>query len=499
MMKRLRAALCLLLCLVLLSSCATETVLTAPQETLPPVAPGPEAPYGDAALQRQVTVPLYLPSIDGQTLLAYYDTLTLSYDQHPAQAILTALLAHEGNSRVRSLGGTNRLTLTGNDPVVVSYGVCTVNLSTSALLLTSEELYVAAQAITATLCELDDVSYVNILVAGTPVAMDVTGNLPLGSMTAALGQELPVLWEQFSARRTQVGDLAASTPLTATATLYFPLADGSGVVAEPRRLSFSGQHPQQMITTLLSALSAGASTLEDAIALPNAADMLLFMPEVVELEGGGRRATLQFTTDVLDRLSKTGCDPLCFFASITLTLTSFVPSLQQVCILVGNGALTSVVSPIHGSMLFPGALHTRDAYSALVMGLSTVYLPGEKGLSARQIALPYRQAHSPRALLMHLASDEAAALPVGLTDADILGIAVTDDVILVNLSERYAATLRDSAMDQRMMAYSIVTTLCEAMELRRVRFYFGGTSVDDLGGDVLWSGEFLYNPSLITH
>lgn len=492
MMKRLRMALCLLLCMTVLSAC-TAAPAAIPTASLPPVSPGPAAPYGDAALRYQSTVTLYLPSLDGQTLLAFYDTLTLTYGEHPAEAILLALLRHEGNNRVSPLGGTTELTLSGSDPVILSGGVCTVNLSASALLLSSQDFHTAAQAIAATLCELEDIDYVNILVAGNPVAMDVGGNLPLGAVAGSPGQELPVLWQQLTAKRTPVGALAASTPLTAAAALYFPLADGSGVAAEPRRLSFPGQHPQQLMTTLLEALSSGASILENTAPMPDVNGLLLFVPEVVELEGGGRRATLHFTADVLERLTASGCDPVCFFASLTMTLTSFVPSLQQVCCLIGNGALTTVASPIHGARLFPGALHMREHYARLVMGQSTLYLPGGQGLTAQAASLPHRSTQSPRALLLRLS--ESGALPQGLTDADILGISVQDGTLLINLSERYANALR-SAPDQRLAAYSAVTTLCEALQLRRVRFYFGGSAVDSLGSDVMWSGEFLYRPGM---
>jgi len=246
MNKRFRAWMCLLLCIILLTGCTADSVVL-PSVTLPPVSAGPEAPIGDAGLQQEMIIPLYLPSQNRQSLLTFYETLTISRDQHPAEAILRALLSHGGNSRVQPLGGMVTLSLAGANPVEISGGVCTVNLSASALQLTSQDLYTATLAITATLCELPDVNHVNLLVAGTPVAMDVGGNLPLGSLTPQLGQELPVLWEQLSARRTPVGELPASTPLTATATLYFPLADGSGIVAEPRRISFPGQHPQQLV------------------------------------------------------------------------------------------------------------------------------------------------------------------------------------------------------------------------------------------------------------
>ncbi len=490
-MKKLRLCLCVLLCACLLFSCA------APQEERPtaplPTAVAPSAPYGDAALRYTATVPLYLPSRDGQTLLAFYDQLTLTYGQHPAEDILTALLSHEGNSRVAPIGGTTSLTLAGNDPVMLTGGVCSVNLAASALILSSEELYTAAQAITATLCQLEDVDYVTIMIAGAPAAMDVGGNLPLGLLSASPGQELPILWEQFNAKRTPVGSLASTTPLATTAALYFPLADHSGVEAEPRRLSFPGQHPQQLIVTLLEALSSGAAILDHAAPVPDILRMMLFMPEVFELEGGGRRVNLYFSPDVLEKLREQGSDPICFFTSITLTLTSFVPSLQQVCILAGDAGLTSVPSDAQGTRLYPGALHTRDHDHDLVMSRVTFCLPGQDGLTLQPVSMPYRQARSPRQLLLRLAQE--GAWPAPLTDADIQGISVQDGTLLINLSERYGKRLRE-ADDQRMIAYSAITTLCEALELRRVRFYFGGSAVTQDTEDFTWSGEFMYRPGM---
>ncbi len=496
MRKHFRKLLCLLLCALLTGCAATPNI--QPSAALPSPVPGPEAPIGDAGLRRDVIVPLYLPSQDGQTLLTFYERLSLPLDRHPAEGVLQALLAHKGNSRVRSLGGPVTLTLSGANPVEISGGVCTVNLSASALQLSAQGLYTVALAITATLCELEDISYVNLLIAGTPVGMDVGGNLPLGSLNASTSQELPVLWEQFSARRTPVGELPAHTPLTATATLYFPLADGRGIVPEPRRISFPGQHPQQQVIALLTALSAGADILEDTAELPDLNTLLLFAPEITELDNGGRRATLHFTADATKRLTDAGCDPSAAFAAITTTLTTFVPSLQQVCILTGDGALTSLYSDSLGSMLFPGGLMSRASFSHALMGQATVYVPQGHGVAPRLLALPYRSTGNPRTLLLAMASPAVGALPEGLTDADILGLSVQDGTLLVNLSARYAEVIRSSEQDQRLMAYSMVNTLCRVLSVRRVRFYFGGEEIEGLGSSLVWNGDFLYNPTLIS-
>ena len=89
------------------------------------------------------------------------------------------------------------------------------------------------------------------------------------------------------------------------------------------------------------------------------------------------------------------------------------------------------------------------------------------------------------------------SLPEGLTDADVLGLSVENGTLLVNLSARYGEVIRQSDLDQRLMAYSMVNTLCERLNVRRARFFFGGEAVDSLGSALCWSGEFLYHCGLI--
>lgn len=497
---RHRKLLSLLLAALLLGGCAApEAAQPAPIAALPAPADPYTAPLGDAGLAHEALTAMYLPSADGQQLLAYYDTLPLTYSQHPAEAVVRALLAHPGNSRVRPLGGGVTLALTGSDPVEVSGGVCTVNLSASALQLSRQDLYTACMALTATLSELDDLRYVNVLVAGRPVAMDIAGYLPLGALTAQPGQELPVLWEQFSARRTPAGENPTAAPITAAAALYFPLADGSGVVPEIRRLSFPGQHPQQLAIALIGALSAGAEETAGIAGMPDLSALMTAQPEITDLNSGGKRITLRFSADVRSWMTAAGADPACCFAALVMTLTTFIPSVEQVCILAGDAALTSLRSDLHGGLFFAGGLHTRQDYSGYLRAQSPVYHADGDLLSVHHASLPYRSGRSPRELLLSLARAEGdcAVLAEGLSDADILGLSVADDTLLINLSARYADAIRHSSADQRRMVYAIVNTMCSNLRVRRVRFYFGGETVDRLDSDVLWSGEFLYNPGVI--
>lgn len=494
--KRLTACLlALTVCLTLLTGCK-EQEPPAPLPGIPADLLDAAAPIGDAGLDHSAVCTLYLPSRDGQQLLALYEPMTLTYSRHPAESIVRALLAHPGDSRVRPLGGGVTLSLSGANPVEVSGGVCTVSLTASALQLSLPDLYTVSLALAATLCELDDVHYVNLLAAGAPVAMDVNGKLPLGSVTAQTGQELPVLWDQLNARRTPVGESPAGVPLTAAAPLYFPLPEGKGIAPETRRLTFAGQTPEQLAEGLIAALSAGPEVLDAA--MPDLSAMLIAPPAVTQLESGGLRLTLHFPADVRSRIAAAGTDPACCFAALVTTLTTFVPSLQQVCILTGDTALTSVLSEPFGSLLFPGGLHHRQDYAAYLTAQTTIYGAGAGRLVPLAAALPYRTARDPRTLLLALAAlpEEQAVLPAGLTDADILGLAIQGDTLLINLSERFAAVIRGSSMDQRLMVYSITGAMCSCLPVRRVAFFFGGRQAETLGGDVLWSGSFMHDPAM---
>ena len=148
--------LCLLTAALLLTGC------TAPQEnpSAAPVSPAVSAaptdfaaPIGDVGLNYTATAALHLPSADGQKLLAVYDELTFTYSLHPAETILRALLSHPGGGRVRPVSPV-ALVPAGSDPVEVSGGVATVNLSAAAAELPREQLHTVCRAIAATLCEL---------------------------------------------------------------------------------------------------------------------------------------------------------------------------------------------------------------------------------------------------------------------------------------------------------------------------------------------------------
>lgn len=502
-MKMKRLAALLLLCSLILSACTVQGTPLPPAATLPPVAEDVVAPVGDAALSRTQTVALYLPSRDGQRLVCQYETLTLNQGRHPAEAVVRALMEHAGNASAAPLGGSVTLRLSASDPIELAGNVCTVNLTPSALQLDHAALYAACLCLTTTLCELKDIRSVNVLVAGQAVGLDVADRLPLGSLSPHTGAELPILWSQMAARRAPVGSDPSKAPLTAAATLYFPLTEGDGLIPEVRTLSFAGQLPTQLITELLAALSIAPPP--GASALPSPGELLAAEPAISDLATGGRMATLRFQPALEASLQAAGVDMACFAAAVTCTLTTFVPSLVSVQLTVGEQPLTSVYDPTMGSQLFPGGVMRRADFAAYIQAQTTLYLPRGDHLIAVTRRLPDDDAYHPRALMGALmagptASEQAEGigplLPEGLSDADILGISVDGNTLLVNLSARAAERIRESDLDQHLMCRGLISALCELMGTPRIRLFFGGDTVEALNGPIFWGGEFLYSPHL---
>ncbi len=508
MMKRILCLLLVLSCAITLSGCVPSPESSVPAApTLPPAEVKYAPPVGDIALNHTSTVPLYLPSADGQRLLTEYVPLSLNHSRHSAQVMVEALLQHPATQATQALGGGVALSLYGAQPVEVSSGVCTVNLAATALQLDQESLYRACAAITATLCELDDIQYVNFLVADQAVSMDITGNLPLGGQTAHPGEELTVLWEQMEARRTPLGENPANTPVTAVATLYFPLADGSGIAAETRNLTFPGQSADQLAAGLVSALSSGAQYLSGASPMPDLTALMSAPPQTTELDDGGRMVSVYFHAGLENTLRQAQVDMPCFISALTCTLTGFIPSVSSVRMYIGATPLTSLYSAVHGNLIFQNGLMLRQQFSPYLMDQVTLYLSAGTKLKPVRRALPHRTSHDPRALLAELMEGPTQqeldagyepVLPEGLDASDVLGISLQGDTLLLNLSSRCAEMIRTQAASwEQIVCYSLVNTLGESMGAQRVRFFFDGQMLETLGGTLYWGGEFLVNPGMI--
>lgn len=510
--KRLLAlAMCLALTMCL-SGCVSgiDALDKGETATLPPVQVTFAAPTGDTEQESAQSVMLYVPDRTGTRLIVQTERVLISSARHPAETALRRLFAFAGSDSAQPLTNNTVLQLSSVNPVEISGDTATVNLGASAFSLSHAELYVVCQAIANTLSQWGDIRYVNVLVTSAQPGLDVGANVPAGCFTANLTDTIDMLTAKAQAQA------AASTEqrLSLPATLYYPAYAGKGILAETRVLSFQGRDKAQMITTLLSALAQGAQTLTN---VPAMIDLNAYLLEGAQLQDvpvtGGQRAVLRFQQGFNDALIAAGIPRSVMLSAITYTLTTFVPGLSGVTVYVGE-ELVSVVVPggvyegANETITFENDLMRRSDFSHFLLSNCTLYFADGSGhLRAVQRPIPYYETRSARYLLGCLLQgpqscdsrhDVQAMFAEKLGDADVLGVALQEQTLLLNLSQNVSDAVRAcDDTQERLLAYAIVNTLSELPAVRSVCFFFNGHQEETLDGALHWAGTFLRNTSIV--
>ena len=506
MMKKRAVCLVTALCLLsVLSGCARKGgEETEPVPTLAPASVEWEAPDGDRAARRPGEYLLYVPEKNQPKLGTRSVRIEQASLTETAEELVRRLLtAVNGSDALRT---ERELELYKDTPVEISRGVCTVNLSSSALQLNYSDYYKLAAALATTLCGLDEIKSVNVLTAGQSVPMDSAGRLPLGSLTGHADENLSVLWEQMEARRTPQGGDAGKAQLSTQATVYYPLTDGRGVACENRRITFEGQTASQLSSALLNAMGEAVRAEADSDSVPDLWEYMVHEPVANEMEEGGKLITLSFREDLQELAEGWHTDVSCMAAAVTLTLTTFVPGTTAVCFRIGDKPVTELnISRFRiGTIL--GGLMRRNMFEPFLTGSTTVFFEKDSRLVRTEKPVDRETADSPRvqlaALMQGPDSRDAekgitSPMPENLREDDLLGIASEGDTMLVNLSGRCREEIEAQGPEKEMLlCYAMVNTLCENNGMKRVCFFFEGEQAEWIAGEIYWAGVFLYNPEV---
>lgn len=512
-MKTKRWVIIPILC-IFLAGCTTAAPVSKPARlTLPP--PQPEtAPAGDALQEFAETVQLHVPDSLGSQLTVISEKILMPQNRHPADETVRKLLSFTGNDAAQPLSQETPLQLATGTMVEISGDVATVDLAATALMLDARKLYFVSRAIANTLTQWGDIRYVNILVLGRQHGIDTASAFPGGCFQQTRNDDVTALWENAVAQAASAAESAQDKRFSSVAALYFPAAAGRGILAEARSLSFQGQTPVQMASALIGALSLGAQTLPGVPAVPDLTRLLAEAPALHTLPGSDQRViTLRFLDDTNEALISAGIPRSVMMAALTCTLTTFIPGIAGIRVHIGSEAIQAVVpagiyAGAGDTILFEDGVMRRSDFAAFILTYSALYLANSAGgLTKTLRPIPYQQVYNARYLLNQLMEGPqvcdsvqalSAALPEGLKDADILGIARDKDRLLVNLS---GALLEKSkgmnALQEKLMVYSIVNTLTAMRGVRRVSFFINGEQPDTFAGSLYLPGEFLYNPEIV--
>ena len=504
-MKKLLTCCCCLMMAAALSGCwSIQETPAVSSVTFPPVAALTDAPKDDGALRSETSFPLYLPAANGEQLVAQISPVTLTLGSTNAEAVLRALFGFEANPSVQLITQGGMLSLAEEQPVQVSNGIAFVSLTAESTNIQAQDMYNTCMAITATLCQMEEITHVNFFLNGKAMGMDNRNILPLGTLTVQQGNSLTKQWETVKSQQVPLGYQLSSVPLYSAATLFYPLCSGEGFMPELRTLAFPGQELAQQATVLMDALSTGADNVDQMAPSLDSRSLLDSAPIVTADPSSfaNRRVILRFKPDLVQRLEAGQVDLACYLGAVVNTLTTFIPSVSTVEVLLGDDPLTEVTHPLLGTLSVERGELNRSMFLPLLAQPVTLFVPQGDTLQMKRGILAGSESSSSRKILetlFHTLSnpDEQGRIfmPEALDNADIIGVSITEGLLKVNLSGRAAAVI--SALppeSEQLFLYAMVNTLSYSKSVKRVAFFFEGDQRESLAGRVFWTGSFLFAP-----
>lgn len=454
-----------------------------------PEAAVPLAPIGDSRADRVRSVVIYHPDAIGLNLVTDVREVTYGSDLTLEEAVVEAVLDELG-------ADADDIQLLSLE---VSQRVATVNLSIDARMLDPEQLHSLRAALVNSLLELSDMDYVNVLINDREECII---QLPTGTLNR-FGTELDAEWTQAASEQARF-DSDESAVLERYMTLYFGAAGGEYILPEVRSARIEGDDYLGAVVEQL--LRGPDDTLTYSRLMPSDSEYLRRTPAIVVSDDGNRIAVLSFNGKIMEYFERNGISTALAMGALTRSICGFVPEVDGVLCDI-NGITLTELTDINGEVVyaFDDGIMRRSDFDSLVGEVARVYYPsGEPAvLKPYDIAVSRYDVDNPRALLkllMEAPEDGGArrAMPQGVTDADVLGVRVDSDQVLINLSGAfYQACQGMSADEARALVYSIVNTMCELPGIKSVRFYFDGERVDYLAGAICLRGPLMSNVGIV--
>lgn len=499
-MKRILLVFLALACAIGLSGCVPLSVnLQRADQTvsLPlPAAEAVEPAVGDSLTAAEYEMTLYQVTPE-QQLFPVRRTIEVQPGETPEEKALNALIAlPDTEGAINPFPEDTRIL-----SVERSGDVCVVDLSIDALNVQGEQqlLWMRACA-AATLTETGESGQVSLLIGGKDPGLL---SVPSGA-TGRPEDNLAALWAHLTADQAVLMGDGENGPgsIERTAILYYPSRDGEYIAPVARTVRITGE---ETVTPVIEALLAAPEEACLRSPFPENESVLLSEPEIVETEDGRRMVKLVFDANLMATLEMEELTAWQLYASLTYTITGFVPGVDGLIVVIGDGQLTRTERGGR-ELIFGGGEMNRQSYPDAVCRLTPVYFSSTDGGLVRILRpLDQKSAASPRVRLNELfegpASWEATAarvLPDGVSIDDILGVRMENGEAVINLSSNlYRCCQSLTARQEQSLVYAFVNTLTELPSVSCVRFQVEGETVDYLVSSIFLRGPLMRNPGMV--
>ncbi len=476
-MKTVAVYVLLVFCILVFASGCARKVKT-PEGTEEPQQNNQQySQQQDVSDTQKISVVLYFANKDMSKLVTETRDIIIETEENRALATLNLLFEGPLNTEfVHTIPkGTKILNFTQAE------NIATVNLSKDFIEASELEQAVARLSIVNTITEFEDIKYVKLYIEGDELENEK--GQPFGLLTRT---STDVLAEMAQQEQTPVQTEEDGTTIERRrAILYFPDEQSMYVVPEVREIEVVNKGIAQ---ALVKELMAGPQK-------PGLVGVIPDEVKLIDISVSDGIARLNFSKELRYNFPAGTAGESMFIGSITNTLTE-IGTIKGVEFLIEGKAIEGFG---HGEMDEPFERNTRIIGKRIVL-----YFSDEQGtqLIPEYRAIPQNELGVARKILEGLIEGPAKeglrpVIPYGVTKNDLLNVWIKDETAYVDFSRNLKGKHAGGSTGEAITVYSIVNSLTELQNIKRVQFLIEGNKEEELTGHVDFSEPFMRNPGVI--
>ena len=425
------------------------------------------------------TVTMYYPDATNDNLVRVVKEISIiqkgSELKVAANKLLNTTLA-EGDNYIVPFNGTIRL-----DWLVVSRNLAIVNLGGDFSVFTEKEIFAGIISIVNTLCEINTVDYVEIMMNGEQF---VNRGLLVNPMTTMSSSLHLMYLDHINIIEDDQRKITKNKNI-----LYFLDKDSNFLIAEISNTTIGKEKAAEDLFKLLKNEPYYGSGIQSCI--PQ--NVLMSTSAIVEEEEGRNIMTLRLESPKIETMDNKTRYMMC--GGLTLTLLSYYDNVNALRIL------------INGEPALEESLLTKEMFIENIGQIVTVYMPNSdlEYLLKIDFAMSQSRYNDPTERVLEIISADgdyktntSKIIPEGITQDDILSVVVHDSCCFVNISENFYEKLKVLPYNnRRMFLYSLANTLTELENVSSVQILVNSTVYEQLGDDIYIETAILNNPGIV--
>ncbi len=466
----MKKILALIIISVFLTGCQTEE---------PQSAPLPTKDNTISAEASKAIVVLSYPSAD----FAKLNRVTFEVPglgNSPAYLAATSLLSGRSSQDYYvPFGGSASL-----QNIAVSRNLVKIDILGDFSSVSDQEFFCSIISLTNTLTELEDIEYVKLRINGEDYK-------PLGIFSNPLTHEDENLYLLYLQHQDYLRNgTAANKDFKSKSLLYFSDLSGKFLLAEVRSSYQSGEN---LAVDLINQLKSGPAASDEMKGTIPKNVVIQNQPQVHEDPINGLVLTVSLEAPKHEAIDNDARYMMA--ASIVSTMQSNIPEIDAVRVLINSQPAISA------------SIMKESDFNDMLGNIVTLYFPNEGStylipVNRAMSQFDYKLASSRlkgliRGLLPNETSSATNIFPSNITEDDLLSVTVSGTTAYVDFSSSLKTSCDYISSKESMLIYSIVNTLTEFNNIKRVQLLIDGEIIETLCGNLSIQEPLLPNPGII--